>query len=133
MIFQQESDVWPGRHGYSFTRKMFTLCPKRAIEDVFMNSYNPTITKLVCCNTNVIVGMNGRSVFYVTGYNVKSQQKEERSAFEEISKVMVKALKNQEAASQEEVSEDRKSMQRSFGEAQLLHGISYSLIQMALR
>jgi hypothetical protein len=42
-----------------------------------------------------MVGMNGRLVLYVTGYNVKSQQKEERMAFEGVSKVLVKLLQSQ--------------------------------------
>jgi hypothetical protein len=42
-----------------------------------------------------MVGMNGRAVFYVTGYNAKSQQKEERVAFEKVAEVLTKVMRNQ--------------------------------------
>ena len=74
---------------------MFRLQPHRAVEDAFMNTHNPTITTLLGCNNNVMVGMNGRLVLYVTGYNVKSQQKEERVAFEKVSELLIKIFRNQ--------------------------------------
>jgi len=57
---------------------MFRFEPRREVEDVFMNVHNPTLTSLLGCNNNVMVGMNGKLVFYVTGYNNKKTQKEER-------------------------------------------------------
>jgi len=39
--------------------------------------------------------MNGASVIYVTGYQVKAQQNEELVAFEKVSGVMVKILEKQ--------------------------------------
>jgi hypothetical protein len=39
--------------------------------------------------------MNGRAAFYITGYNAKSQQKEERVAFEKLSEVGVKVMREQ--------------------------------------
>jgi hypothetical protein len=39
--------------------------------------------------------MSGRTAMYVTGYNVKSQQKEERTAFEKVSEILIKVLLNQ--------------------------------------
>jgi hypothetical protein len=69
--------------------------PKRLIEDAFTNVHNPVITKLLMCNNNVQVGMNGRSVLYSTGYQVKAQQKEERHAFEKVSNVLCKVIRKQ--------------------------------------
>jgi hypothetical protein len=45
--------------------------------------------------TNVQVGMNGWSVLYSTGYQVKSQQKEEPHAFEKVSNVLCKVIQKQ--------------------------------------
>ena len=59
------------------------------------NLLSPTITTLLGCNNNVMVGMNGRLVLDVTGYNVKSQQKEERVAFEKVPELLVKIFRNQ--------------------------------------
>jgi hypothetical protein len=53
------------------------------------------LTSTLGCNTNVMVGMNGRAVFYVTGYNAKSQQKEERVAYEKVSEVLTKVFRKQ--------------------------------------
>ena len=74
---------------------MFQFQPKRLVEDAFINTHNPAITLLLGVNSNVMVGMNGRSVIYVTGYNAKSQQKEERSAFEQVSQILIKIIRNQ--------------------------------------
>jgi hypothetical protein len=66
----------------------FHFEPSRLVQDAFMNTHNPPITSLLGCNSNVMVGMNVRRVLYVTGYNVKSQQKEERVAYERVSQVL---------------------------------------------
>jgi hypothetical protein len=95
IIYNDEVDVWSDWCGRKEERWMFRLQPKRPVDSVYMNTHNPTLTSLLGCNNNVMLGMNGRLVLYVTGYNVKSQQKEERMAFEGVSKVLVKLLQNQ--------------------------------------
>ena len=75
---------------------IFRFYPKRNLEDAFMNVHNKWITIMLGCNNNVSAGLNGSSVFYCTGYNTKSQQKEEREAFERISQVIVKILQDQD-------------------------------------
>ena len=95
LIYSQEYDVWSDWCGNKEKRHMLRFQPKRMIEDVFMNVHNPTITKILLCNNNVQIGMNGRSVLYSTGYQVKSQQKEERLAFEKVSNVLCKVIQNQ--------------------------------------
>jgi hypothetical protein len=73
IVFNTEEDQWSDHLGFKEPRYMFQFYPKRPIEDVFMNTHSPSITKLLGCNSNVMVGMNGGcAVFYVTGYNVKS-------------------------------------------------------------
>jgi hypothetical protein len=53
------------------------------------------IQKAFLPKTNVQVGMNRRSVLYSTGYQVKSQQKEERHAFKKVSDVLCKVIREQ--------------------------------------
>jgi hypothetical protein len=53
------------------------------------------IQKAFLPKTNVQVGMNGRSVLYSMGYQVKSQQKEERHAFKKVSNVLCKVIRKQ--------------------------------------
>jgi hypothetical protein len=51
------------------------------------------IQKAFLPKTNIQVGMNGRIVLYSTVYQVKSQQKEERHAFEKVSNVLCKVIR----------------------------------------
>ena len=95
IIYNEEFDTWSDWCGRKEKRWMFSLQPYRPTSAVYMNTHNPTLTALLGCNNNVLFGMNGRSVFYVTGYNTKSQQKEEWMAFEGVSRVLVKLLQTQ--------------------------------------
>ena len=67
IVYCDEPDVWSDWCGHKEHRFMFRFYPKRQIEDAFMNTHNPAITSILGCNNNVMVGMNGASVFYVTG------------------------------------------------------------------
>jgi hypothetical protein len=95
LVYNFENDVWSNWFGEKERRFMLRFQPKRNVEDVFMNIHNPTINKLLMCNNNVQLGMNGRSILYSTGYQVKSQQKEERYAFEKVSEVLCKVIRKQ--------------------------------------
>ncbi len=95
LVYNLENDLWSNWFGEKERRFMLRFQPKRNVEDVFMNIHNPTINKLLMCNNNVQVGMNGRSILYSTGYQVKSQQKEERYAFEKVSEVLCKVIRKQ--------------------------------------
>jgi hypothetical protein len=95
IVYSLDCNEWSDWCGNKEDRFMLRFQPKRLIEDVFMNSHNPIITSLLMCNNNVQIGMNGRSVFYCTGYQVKSQQKEERNAFEKVSNVLCNIIRKQ--------------------------------------
>jgi hypothetical protein len=95
LVYNKDYDLWSNWCGMKEPRFMLRFQPKRFIEDAFMNVHNPVITKLLMCNNNVQIGMNGRSVLYSTGYQVKSQQKEERLAFEKVSNVLCKVIQKQ--------------------------------------
>jgi hypothetical protein len=58
----------------------FTLATKRDVSDVFLNTHNRAVTSLLGYNNNVASG--GRDmIYYVTLYNTKTNQKEERFPF----------------------------------------------------
>jgi hypothetical protein len=95
IVYNEACDSWSNWCGIKENRWMIRFQPKRFIEDAFMNVHNPAITKLLMCNNNVQIGMNGRSVLYSTGYQVKSQQKEERHAFEKVSTVLCNVMEKQ--------------------------------------
>ena len=95
IMFNPEIDCWTNWYGEKEARTMFRFQPRRPIDSVFMNTHNPDLTKLFGSNNNVLCGMNGRSVMYVTGYQVKSQQKDEARAFEAVSRIFVALLQKQ--------------------------------------
>ena len=94
--FHPEIPAWTDWMGNKSYKAIFRIYPKRNLEDAFMNTHSEIVTKLLGTNNNVSAGLNGSSVFYCTGYNTKSQQKEEREAFENISRVIVRILEQQE-------------------------------------
>ena len=93
IIYHEECDYWSDWCGQIKKKYMFRFQPKRCVEDAFMNTHNPTITSLLGVNNNVMVGMNGRLVMYVTGYNAKSQQKEEKQAWEVMGGIIINIMK----------------------------------------
>ena len=93
--FKEASDKWFDFKGSHELRYMFRFYPKRNIEDVFMNVHSPILTKAFANNTNVLAGMNGPVVFYVTGYQAKKQQKEERFAYTKVSETLCKMINKQ--------------------------------------
>jgi hypothetical protein len=95
LVYNVEPDLWSDWRGLKEKRYMLRFQPRCSIEDVFMNVHNPMITKLLMCNNIVQSGMNGQSIFYSTGYQVKSHQKEERLAFQKVSAVLCKVIQKQ--------------------------------------
>ena len=95
IVYNDEIDLFSNWCGQKEYRCMFRFQPKRNKEDAFVNTHNPMITSLLGCNNNVLLGMNGRAVIYVTSYNAKSQQKEERFAFEKVSQILIQSMKKQ--------------------------------------
>ena len=95
IIYDEDYSIWSDWLGNKTRRYIFRLQPHRRVEDTFMNSHNKSLTELLCCNTNVLLGITGRILHYVTCYHSKSQQKEENRAFEKISEILLKHLKKQ--------------------------------------
>ena len=96
--FSEEKDtVWADYLGRKMHGRIFEGRHERKLEDCYGNTNNPVLTSLFCCNNNIITTMTGKAVLYVTGYNVKKQQKEERLAFENVGQVLVETFRRQEA------------------------------------
>ena len=90
---EEDQNVWTNWCREKGIHCMFQFQPHRPIEDAFTNTHNLIISNVLGCNSNVMVSMNGCCVLYVTGYNTKSQQKDERVAFEKVSKILIKQVR----------------------------------------
>ena len=62
------------------------------------NTSNPIISSLLGCNNNVLVGMNDYALFNITSYSVKLQQKEEKTAFQQVTEILINIMKNMVSA-----------------------------------
>ena len=95
IIHNSTVDIWSNWYGEKEDRYMFSLQPKQNIEDCYCNTHNPFVTSSLGCNNNILFCMAGPVVIYATGYNAKANQKEERNAFETVSRTLCNVLKNQ--------------------------------------
>jgi len=95
ILHGEDTNFWSNHAGEIEERWMFRFEPKRMLEDAFVNAHNPTIATLMACNNNIMVGMNGRSVFCVTCCNNKRNQDEECAAFQALSNVLTDVIDKQ--------------------------------------
>ena len=96
ITFDAEMSTWTDWCGRESPKGIFRIDPKRNLEDAFINKHNELMTMALGINNNVSAAINGSSVFYCTGYNAKSQQKEEREAHESVSRVMLNVVERQQ-------------------------------------
>jgi len=75
------------------TRRMapWMIIPQQPMGCQYVNVYNPTISELFGCNTNVQVG-DPIHMFYITLYNLKSTQKEDGERSRNITKSIIRRL-----------------------------------------
>lgn len=85
-------DTWSDWLGWKEKRHMFSVQPKCNIEDCFVNTHNPLMTKLTGYNNNMLFCMTGPIVTHATSCNVKPQQKEERATFELVGRSLTGAV-----------------------------------------
>jgi len=95
MLHGDDTNLWSNCAGEVEERWMFRFEAKRMIEDAFVNTHNPTITTLMACSNNIMVGMNGRSAFCVACCNNKKNQEEEGAAFQAVSNVLIDVIDKQ--------------------------------------
>ena len=62
---------------------------------MYTNTHNPVLTQLFLCNNNVMSAITGAAVIYVTSYNSKNTQKEERIAYEKLAQCLIKTMAEQ--------------------------------------
>ena len=94
--FAETPVVWTDFDGRKEYKYIFEVKPERGLEDCYTNAHNRLLTSLFLCNNNVIAAMTGAAVMYVTGYNVKHTQKEEREAFEKVASVLIQLIEDQQ-------------------------------------
>jgi len=69
----------------------FTVQVKRDMLNVFMNQYCPFVSEAIGCNSNIAIG-NIRRLFYCTTYSSKGTQDEDKKAFENVSRVVLRRM-----------------------------------------
>ena len=102
VVFSKEPTTWATFNGLQVSKWIFEPIHMRNLEDSYTNIHNPILTALFLCNNNVICSITGASVMYVTGYNHKPNQKEERLAFENVARVLLKNIAHQEVGTESE-------------------------------
>ena len=95
VVFNQFPSVWCDWKGIPHEKRIFEVRHQRKIEDVYTNVHNKDISQCYLCNNNVACAMTGSSVLYCTCYNTKQTQKEEKKAYENLAKTMLKVLEMQ--------------------------------------
>lgn len=112
LYFKESADNWFDFKGNFKQRYMFRFYPQRHIEDAFMNVHSPLLTKCFANNTNVLAAMNGPVVFYVTGYQAKKQQKEEKEAYTKVSETIFKMLQKRNDEAETDVPPHQEGFRR---------------------
>ena len=87
--------MWSDWTGQMVRKHLFEVKLVRKIQDCFTNVHNQLLTLLFLCNNNVLTAMTGAAVLYVTGYQFKKNQKEERVAFERVANVLLQTIEVQ--------------------------------------
>lgn len=95
VVFSREPSAWPDWHGEAHWKRIFEVRLARRTEDAYTNTHNPDLSAMFLCNNNVATAMTGASVMYCTAYNTKKTQKEEKQAYEDMAKTLLKVLQNQ--------------------------------------
>jgi hypothetical protein len=94
-LYNVQTDQWSDWLGAKEERCMFCFRSKRKIAYAYTNTHNPLLCSAFGCNNNILFCMTGPIVMYVTGYNAKSQQQEERETFENVSRILRRMIANQ--------------------------------------
>ena len=93
--FAEEPTMWANYDGTKQNKWLFEARNRRPLQDVFTNIHNLILTLLFLCNNNVLVALTGAAILYVTSYSSKKTQKDEREAFENMSKVLIGVVEKQ--------------------------------------
>ena len=91
--FSADTTDWFDWKGKEQSRQLFTLNSKQAHADAFVNIHSSHASKLFGCNTNVVTGVDGGSVMYMTCYISKNTQTEDNELFTNSAKHMIKKMR----------------------------------------
>ena len=91
----QRVDWWTWR-GQKHKSSPFLTEAKRHVFDVFMNSYDHRLSRILGCNTNVQCGIDGGHMIYATYYMTKNTKAEDRLAYAKVAKTLYARIRRQE-------------------------------------
>jgi hypothetical protein len=94
LLFKDRADDWFDFKGDNDPRYVFSFIPRRQMQDAFINTHSPVLTKVLGCNTNVKTAMNGPSVLYIANYQAKANQKEEKEIYAKVMETITKMIEN---------------------------------------
>lgn len=106
VFFDEKETNWFDPLGRNTKRNLFVYEPKRSHADSFMNVHNSKASTIFGCNTNVIAGVDGGSIMYVTCYISKNTQKEDNAHFTKAAAHMAKKMADFNASVNEEGSNE---------------------------
>ena len=92
VTFEEKVTPWCTWKGEEVGRNLFIFEGKRTHKDSYVNIYNEIASICVGCNTNVINAIDGGSVIYVTCYVSKNTQKDDKKAYSEAARIMIRKL-----------------------------------------
>jgi soluble cytochrome b562 len=94
-FIEEDSILWYDWNGTARSRTPYMLEMERHPLDVFMNQYNPTTSRLLQCNTNVQLGIDGAHIMYCTCYACKSNKKEEKQSMIDACEGLLRTVKKE--------------------------------------
>ena len=101
---------WYDWKGNKSTRNLFVCEHKRKHQDSFVNIHSEIASKLENMNTNVITGLSGSSIMYVTCYASKNTYKEDTADYAKAGRRMIyKIQEAQEGSNEGDIDDIQKS------------------------
>lgn len=96
-----EIESWFDYLGSKFPVHLFSVERLREMESCFMNTHNAITTLIFGCNNNVTSGVMGKGVIYMTCYNAKATQDDDKESFNQVGKALAKQITRQNEAGTE--------------------------------
>ena len=122
LVFDEHYTNWYDWKGNNRARQLFHVGHKRSRADVMMNIHNRAASNLFACNTNVVAGVGGGSVMYMTCYVLKNTQNEDNEHFASAAKHMVRKMKTYLSNDLED-NENRENNTADTDNDRVLHGM----------
>ena len=122
LVFDEHYTNWYDWKGNNRARQLFHVGHKRSRADVMMNIHNRAASNLFACNTNVVAGVDGGSVMYMTCYVSKNTQNEDNEHFASAAKHMVRKMKTY-LSNDLGVNENRENNTADTDNDRVLHGM----------